>query len=182
MRAFLALDIPERVKTYLKNVTEALSRKEEGVRWVKSENQHLTLKFFGEIEEESKEKIISIMEKIAPSVEAVKLSLKGIEGFPKNHMARVIVITLSDGVEELKKMFRRLESELVKLGFREEDREFIPHITLGRRKNAKPIKEFVPIEPLEFTVDDLVLYKSTLTREGPIYEPIWKSKLKERGR
>ncbi|MCX7858056.1 MAG: RNA 2',3'-cyclic phosphodiesterase [Deltaproteobacteria bacterium] len=180
MRAFVAFDIPQPVKDYLNKLTFELSKRLDGVRWVRSENQHLTIKFLGDIDESLIEKIISAINNITETTSAFKVGFKGLEGFPNCHMARVIVITLSQGVEELKRIFHLLEKELARLGFSKEDREFIPHITLGRRKNPKPLREIIQIEPLEFIVEDLVFYKSTLTKLGPIYEPIWKLKLKER--
>jgi 2'-5' RNA ligase len=180
LRAFLALDLPEEVRTYLKKVTEMLSKEEDGVKWVRTENQHLTLKFFGEIEEGLKEKIVLVMRRVAPKLHPIRVSLKSVEGFPKNTFARVIVITLSEGVEEVKGMFHILEEELAREGFQREEREFVPHITLGRRKGFRPLRTFA-VDPIRFVFEDLVLYKSTLTREGPIYEPIFKLKLKERG-
>ncbi len=179
MRAFIALSIPEDVKAYLSDVADALSRREDGVRWVRGENQHLTLKFLGEIDEEQKRKIVPLLNCVAERFSEIRVSLKGIDGFPKKQVARVIVITLTDGVEELKNLSGAIEDELAKIGFEKENREFVPHITLGRRKNPKPIKDTFPIEPLQFVMDEIVLYKSILTPSGSIYEPIWKTRLKK---
>lgn len=181
MRAFIALDVPYDVRSYLENITQILSKKEDDVRWVKGNNQHLTLKFLGKVNEEEKGKIIDVLTKLAENFPRINASLGKIDGFPKSRSARVIVVTLSSGIEELKKIFMTLEEELLSLGFKREEREFTPHITLGRRKNPKPLKEIVQIEPLKFVMEDLVLYKSTLCPWGPIYEPIWKSKLKKGG-
>ena len=51
MRAFLALPIPSDVVAYLKEAIGRLERRTEGVRWVKDEGIHITVKFLGEIEE-----------------------------------------------------------------------------------------------------------------------------------
>ncbi|MCS7280478.1 MAG: RNA 2',3'-cyclic phosphodiesterase [Desulfobacterota bacterium] len=181
MRAFIALDLPDRVKTYLQTVIRTLSEKEEETRWVKSGNQHLTLKFLGEIEEGLKEKIIAVLKSSTQGFPSVRVRLNRIEGFPDSKKARVVVITLAYGVDELKKLFEILEEGLSKIGFEKERREFVPHITLGRRKIAKALPGNIRIEPIEFVLEDLVFYKSTLTQNGPIYEPIWKVKLTERG-
>ncbi|HPP05998.1 MAG TPA: 2'-5' RNA ligase family protein, partial [Syntrophorhabdaceae bacterium] len=78
--------------------------------------------------------------------------------------------------------FRRLEVQkygIKKLGFEKESRLFKPHITLGRIRTPMPLLErFIPrMEEKTFKVEDLVLFKSTLTNKGAIYDPIWKIKL-----
>ena len=54
-----------------------------------------------------------------------------------------------------------------------EKRGLTPHITLGRRRTPKPFPngDPLPIEEREFLIEQLVLYKSTLTPGGAIYAP-----------
>ena len=65
------------------------------------------------------------------------------------------------------------------LGFREEDRQFRPHITVARIKkvqNAAVFRAAVrTYDDFEFGVahgDEVVAYASSLTDEGPIYTPL----------
>jgi 2'-5' RNA ligase len=57
-----------------------------------------------------------------------------------------------------------------------EKRALTPHITLGRRRMPKPFPngDPMPIEERGFLIEQIVLYKSTLTPGGAIYVPIWK--------
>ena len=64
MRCFIAIELPEAVKSTLSGIEEELKKSKADVRWVKPDNVHLTLKFFGNIEEKKTEKIIEIMESI----------------------------------------------------------------------------------------------------------------------
>ena len=57
MRVFLALELPGTIKEYLLTVTKTMSQKVSGVKWVKAEGLHVTLKFFGEIEEKKVQEI-----------------------------------------------------------------------------------------------------------------------------
>ena len=60
----------------------------------------------------------------------------------------------------------------------EKDLKFHPHITLFRMINPSDPKRFIEslkkiqIEPIEFEVKEFNLYKSNLTRNGPVYEII----------
>jgi 2'-5' RNA ligase len=71
-----------------------------------------------------------------------------------------------------------LDKEFVKLGF-DKDRKFSSHLTIGRMKSAKgknevksKIEEFSEVEIGEMAVDKIILKKSTLTPQGPIYDDI----------
>jgi 2'-5' RNA ligase len=64
------------------------------------------------------------------------------------------------------------------LGF-DKDRKFSTHLTIGRMKSAKnknkvkeTIEEFEDVEIGEMEVDRIILKKSTLTPQGPIYEDL----------
>jgi 2'-5' RNA ligase len=57
MRAFLALELPYDIREYLSAVAKTLSQRFSGVKWVKAEGLHVTLKFFGEISEKKVEEI-----------------------------------------------------------------------------------------------------------------------------
>jgi 2'-5' RNA ligase len=46
VRSFLAIDLPEGIKSGLGRISESLKRRVGGVRWAKPEGIHLTLKFF----------------------------------------------------------------------------------------------------------------------------------------
>ncbi len=51
MRTFLALPVPADIVAYLREVAGRLARRTEGVRWVRDEGIHITVKFLGEVEE-----------------------------------------------------------------------------------------------------------------------------------
>jgi 2'-5' RNA ligase len=57
MRVFLAMELPGAIKEYLLTITKTMSQRIPGVKWVKAEGLHVTLKFFGEIEEKKVEEI-----------------------------------------------------------------------------------------------------------------------------
>lgn len=181
MRAFLALELPESIKMYLGKMSNEMSKHESEVRWVKTQNQHITVKFFGEITEDMKDRIIERLKEISGRFRPIRASLGEISGFPRKESARVIIVTLERGIHEMKRMYEILETEMEKIGLRREEREFLPHITLGRRKNPRPIRSTLDVMKMEFELKRLTLYKSTLRQDGPIYDPIFCINLDERG-
>jgi 2'-5' RNA ligase len=179
MRAFLALTIPADIVAYLKEVTGRLEKRTEGVRWVRDEGIHITVKFLGEIEESMAEVMRSALTPVGAAFEPFRARLGGLDAFPTRRSARVIVVRLKEGIEPSQAIFEEVEERLAALDVEREKRRLVPHITLGRRRIPKPFPngDPMPIEEREFLIEQLVLYKSTLTPSGAIYAPVWKIKL-----
>ncbi|OPY72695.1 MAG: 2',5' RNA ligase family [Syntrophorhabdus sp. PtaU1.Bin050] len=184
MRAFLAFEIPDNIKHYLTALTKGMGAKITGVRWVGEEAQHLTLKFFGEIDEETTKAIGKNLAHIGTAYGSVETAMGMVDAFPNRKRARVIVVTLEEGVDKIKTIFDDIENSLSALGFEREKRGFVPHITLGRRKIPAPLldRDIPRIEETKFVLDKLVLFRSTLTPQGAIYNRVWDIPLKAHGR
>ena len=182
MRVFLALEISPTVKEYLQGIIKIMASRITGVRWVKSEGQHITLKFFGELDEAMVENIRTRLLSIDDKFEPFEATIKGIDAFPNKRRARVIVITLEKGVDIAKAIFNDIEVALLPLGFEGEKRDYTPHITLGRRKEQSPIleRDIPDLNGMGFIVDRLVMFRSTLTPQGAIYSPLWEIGFKSR--
>jgi RNA 2',3'-cyclic 3'-phosphodiesterase len=179
MRVFLALELPGTIKEYLLAATKTMSRKVSGVKWVKAEGLHVTLKFFGEIEERKTQEIEETLQGINKQHMAIPIQVKEINAFPDLMRPRVIVVTFQEGVDNVKAIFHDIENRLLAADIRKETRGFTPHITLGRVKGAAPVlrRNITPLEEKRFLLDNLVLYQSTLTREGALYTPLKEIKL-----
>lgn len=182
MRVFLALEISPTVKEYLQGIIKIMASRITGVRWVKSEGQHITLKFFGELDEAMVENIRTRLLSIDDKFEPFEATIKGIDAFPNKRRARVIVITLEKGVDIAKAIFNDIEVALLPLGFEGEKRDYTPHITLGRKKEQSPIleRDIPDLNGMRFIVDRLVMFRSTLTPQGAIYSPLWEIGFKSR--
>ena len=62
MRAFLAAEIDEELKEKISDVQKQLMEADAPVKFVEPHNLHFTFKFFGEIDEEKSEEIVSAVE------------------------------------------------------------------------------------------------------------------------
>ncbi|WP_297058023.1 RNA 2',3'-cyclic phosphodiesterase, partial [Thermosulfurimonas sp.] len=83
MRCFLAVALPEEIKEILRGLQEELRAAGAGVRWVRPEGFHLTLKFFGEIPEEKLPSLVQAAEQTARDFEPFELTLSEIGFFPE---------------------------------------------------------------------------------------------------
>ena len=118
------------------------------------------------------------------SFSAILLSLGA---FPKIDYPRVIWVGISQGSAEIKEIAQELEQRISQIGLPAEKKPFSSHITLGRvrsglkrEKLVTKLKEFqdqIKEGSKEFRIDRVILFKSTLTPQGPIYEELYSANL-----
>jgi 2'-5' RNA ligase len=65
MRTFIAIDFDRNIKSRLSDLREELAESGADVRWVKSQDLHLTLKFLGDIDDKQAGVVKDLLEKIA---------------------------------------------------------------------------------------------------------------------
>jgi len=179
IRAFLAAELPRAMVSRIASLQERLRSCGADVRWVKPEQIHLTLKFFGNIEEEQREVIAAIMEEAASRIGAFSLSVRDLGAFPSPRNPRVIWLGLHGWEENLLPLQRDIESRLQSAGFPPEDRPYRPHLTLGRVKSLKGKEGLVDLMERErevnlgpMVIDRIVLFRSDLRPTGPVYTPL----------
>lgn len=184
MRAFIALVLPENIISSIKNIQEDLKKYRLPVRWVKSENIHLTLKFFGNISEPGIESVGNAMKECSGCCPPVTLSAKGIGVFPSISRPRVIWVGLSGQVSVLLSFQAELEKKLEKSGFKKEERPFKGHLTIGRFKDrvkdeklVEAIRKHKDFNTGDFEAGEIILFKSDLLPQGPVYTEILKAVL-----
>jgi len=144
LRTFIAINLDQEIKRSLSQFVgelKARSPERRGIRWVRPEGMHLTLKFLGEIDEEKIPRIESILKRISEKFEPFPLKIKGTGSFPpKSKTPRVLWVAIEE-VEGLMRLQSNMEEEMESLGFPKERRTFHPHLTLGRVKSFSDIKE-----------------------------------------
>jgi 2'-5' RNA ligase len=179
IRSFLAVELPPHMTSEIGKVQKDLRACRADVRWVVVERIHLTLKFFGNIEEEEIAGISSVIEDVANKRGAFTLSIRGLGAFPSIRKPRVIWLGLDGWEQSLLPLHHEIESRLEVLGFKTEEKAYRPHLTLGRVKSLKGRTDLVDLMERErdidlgsFVVDRIVLFRSDLRPTGPIYTPL----------
>jgi RNA 2',3'-cyclic 3'-phosphodiesterase len=176
IRAFVAFPIPEMITIRICDIQERLKSYRLPVRWVKPENVHLTLKFFGEISLSTINDIGKVLEDTVRVYAPLMFFIKGLGIFPNIKKPRVLWIGISGDIKPLSEIQANLETNLEKKGFAKENRPFKSHLTLGRIKgDIYPenlfdiLRSFSNFTSEPFEVKELVLYKSELNPSGALY-------------
>ncbi|MHB1119990.1 MAG: RNA 2',3'-cyclic phosphodiesterase [Bellilinea sp.] len=178
-RAFLAIELSQDIQLHLREVQQQLS--EMGircVRWVSTNNIHLTLQFLGETPRAKLDQLTLQLKPVVAAQAVFSFQVQGLGAFPNTHRPRVIWIGLQApaGLATLQNV---LENTVQSVGISVEDRPFSPHLTLGRVKREAAPSE---IQNLSLALDELkvgilgsitvkivTLFRSDLHPDGPVY-------------
>lgn len=135
---------------------------------------HLTIKFLGDVDDKGLEALkakLSVMKGTK-----MELRLGGIGVYPSWEKPRVLWVGV-EPVDQLMQVHNEVDT-LLKDKF-PPDEKFHPHITLGRVRDeitgqtVEMIRK-LKVEPRTFTLDKLILYRSVLTGQGPVYTEMMK--------
>jgi 2'-5' RNA ligase len=124
-RLFVALDLPDDVKRSLEPLAKGLG----DVRWSTPDQQHLTLRFLGEVDNGTTHDVVDALATV-PAL-PFELRLKGLGHFPPRGEPQVLWVGV-DRSAELKSLKRRIDRALAAVGMRPESRKFAPHVTIAR--------------------------------------------------
>jgi RNA 2',3'-cyclic 3'-phosphodiesterase len=181
IRAFIAIELPSEVKTFLGDMTSFLKKLGGDVKWVRPEGIHLTLKFLGNIPTELIEEIERAAQPVFSAQPVIGVGIKGLGAFPTLKRPRVIWAGCQDSKDRLPPLVAQLEDVLQPLGFAKEKRVFSPHLTLGRvRSNDRiadlvaAVKEKIDVTGPSFVADNAVLFESVLSPSGAQYSEIFR--------
>lgn len=173
-RLFAAVSIPHEHLAWLEESTEGLRELWPQARWTPPENQHVTLKFLGTTPPDRLEPISRVMKMVASGRPGAEMSLGQLGSFPSSTRVRVLWAGLDDPDELLAGLAGDLGSALEPLGYRVEEREFRPHLTLARFR--EPVRPADPLPELDrgslppFPVNSIELFRSHLSPKGARYE------------
>jgi RNA 2',3'-cyclic 3'-phosphodiesterase len=186
MRAFIAIALPDHIRASIKGACDILKKTGADVKWVEPENAHLTLKFLGEIDEQTAETVTTAMQESCADIGTFSLSVSSLGAFPGIANPRVIWIAVAQGSAQAAELAGRLQARLAPLGM-QEDRPFSAHITIGRTRSSRNRKELsaalqspaLPHQsPAPFEIRSITLFKSALSPKGPTYTPLFEAPLK----
>jgi 2'-5' RNA ligase len=175
-RLFAAIGLPDSVCAPLLALQSGLP----GASWRPRENLHLTLRFFGDVDERKAEDLELELARIVTP--AFDLTLKGAGWFGRLE-PHALWIGAEPGAALLD-LQAKCERAARRAGLDPDPRKFVPHVTLAYLQNT-PVDKLAAFtqalgtfrcEPV--TISRFSLYASWLTRgEANIYEPVTRYQL-----
>lgn len=181
-RCFIAINLPESIKTALAKVVRDLKNKNSSraIVYVQPENIHITLHFLGNVAIEKLPELENAISEIAKAYKNFEFSLDGFEAFPNFINPRVLYLGAKGDVDIARKIQRDVGEKLFNLGFVLEEREWVPHFTLARIKSKVRLDINIEIPKIKFMVESIELMRSELSPSGPRYSIIESCKLMQK--
>lgn len=163
------------VRSALKRTRINAQKKGMEVKWVLEENLHVTLNFLGSTSSTRLGDLEEILRTIGAEFAPIKTSLRGMGAFPDDRHMRAIWIGVRKS-RPLATLHGRLTTLLREYQFDQEDREYIPHLTIGRLRKSRSgtdlLSPYVRTHFGDILVRSAVLYESVLHGAHPVYRPL----------
>jgi 2'-5' RNA ligase len=185
VRTFIALDPGKAIRDRLVGLQKDLARSGTEVKWVEPDNLHVTLLFLGEVDMVDLPRVCAAISEAAGRYCAFPLSVEGAGCFPNPRRPRVLWVGVGQGRQEVCALHDDLEGPLLDLGcYRREERQYTPHITLGRVHSTGPGDSLPALLARqagwrggETTIDEALVMGSELKPQGPVYTVLARARL-----
>lgn len=168
VRAFIALELPADRRAALGRLMADVRHRFAGLRWVRPEGVHLTLRFLGSTSPAQVERLRESLGAAAPRCPRAEVPINGFGLFPERGSPRVLWLGLALP-EPMIALQAACEAAAVGVGFPAETRPFSPHLTLGRWRDRAPRPELPAADLGRVSLDTLVLFRSQTHFDGAVY-------------
>lgn len=185
-RLFVGIRVAVATANNLAHAAETLARRARDagvdVRWVAPANYHVTLKFLGWTREAAIGAVRDALDAAAASAPRMTLRTTRLGAFPSLEKANVLWAGVEEQSGALAALAARIDAACAALGFRAEHRGFHAHVTLGRTRETRPLREVVlPVAEQMFgdtRVDAVTLFESETKSTGSVYRELHRSNFK----
>jgi 2'-5' RNA ligase len=185
LRTFIAVDSAPHIRSRAADLVARLSLAPDKVRWIEPHNLHWTLKFLGDVEDVSIAEVCRRVQDAVRPLEPFQIEVCGAGAFPRTERPRTLWLGVRQGQEQMIALQAPIEHAVAEMGFHQETRRFVPHLTIGRvgrtaaggNQLGELLAKNAQFEAGTMEVDEVVIYSSRLTREGPEYEPLGRAPL-----
>lgn len=188
IRVFCAVELPTEVRQRAGEHIADLRKRMPQVRasWDRPERLHITIKFFGEIEQERAALLSDAAQRAAHELSPFSIVIEGAGAFPPRGLARVLWLGVTDATGSLARLQLNLENVCEGAGFPREARPFHPHLTIARLRQPEGARALAALHqetgfaPAEVFVNHLLVMRSHLGAGGSIYTELSRHALDKR--
>jgi 2'-5' RNA ligase len=153
------------------------------IRWISPASYHVTLRFLGWTRAEAIGAVRDALDEAAAGIPPCSFRTARLGAFASLDRASVVWAGV-EAPEPLLELARRVEAACARLGYRPERRAFHPHVTLGRLREPRAVREVVlPLAEQMFgdtALDGITLFESETKSSGSVYRELHKIRLESR--
>jgi len=180
-RLFVAILLPESVREAIARVVEPFREGLDHVRWVRTEQLHLTLRFIGDVDRPRVPDLGAALAGALRPLPGLTLGITGGGAFPSPLRPSVLWAGVTPD-ERLSAIHAATEAAVVEVGIEADTRDFHPHITVGRIRRGRRapgagrVMEGLPLETTA-PVREVSLVESVLGPGGARHTPVARFRL-----
>ena len=169
----LSTSVRDRIQQHIEQLRAAVP--ECHPSWSRVENIHLTVKFFGDVEESKIAQIANAASRAVMNFSSFQILINDTGAFPKPSQPRVLWIGVEDPTNQLLRLQSEFETECAREGFTKEERAFRPHLTIARIRKPEGARKLADVnnnlgfEVMDLQVNELVVFRSELSSKGSTY-------------
>ncbi len=175
-RAFIGFKLPGVLIMHLETIQRRFRKQGFTMKWVRSCNMHLTVRFLGNVPVDDFDEIARIVQETSGGYLPALMYVKGMGVFPDIRRPRVLWAGMEGQKDVLDLFYRELDQKLAMVGLPQDSRPFKAHVTLARIKKkingrmlGRIIHELSGYQSPCFSLDTPHLFHSRLTPSGPVY-------------
>jgi RNA 2',3'-cyclic 3'-phosphodiesterase len=178
LRLFIAIQTPPSILPSLVETRDALRDTRADVKWEPTEKLHCTIKFLGDTREELAAPISDALASLVNPTPPFPVRYTGTGCFPGQRDPRIVWAGMDDPDGRLNTLFETIDEAMYAFGIEREHRKFHPHVTLGRVKGPRRIRELletmetVTLQSPPVMIHEIELVKSTLKPGGSEYSRV----------
>jgi 2'-5' RNA ligase len=178
IRLFIAFDSPPEVKSGAAEIQAQLRQAHADVSWEREEKLHCTIRFLGDTPSESVQTIVDTLTDIGRANPPFSVRYRGTGCFPNMRDPRVLWLGIENPDGRLNSLSQSIDLAMTGLGYKPENRQFHPHLTLGRVRSGRNqgnllrILENVTFQSTTEAINEILLIKSELRPAGSVYTKI----------
>jgi RNA 2',3'-cyclic 3'-phosphodiesterase len=171
VRAFVAIEIDRALHEAIGDLQARLGPRLGGIRPVRPEGIHLTLRFLGDTSPTQVDALRLRLAAAAALCPPADSRAAGLGTFPERGSPRALWLGLEvpPPVLELQHACERAARAA---GFEKEERPFRAHLTLGRWRERAARPDLPPVDLGTTRLDTLALFRSDLQPGGAVYTPL----------
>lgn len=184
IRVFVAVDLSSEARLELGKFIGKLLTKRWLVAWEDSAKLHFTLFFIGWVDEAKIEVIKKALEVGLEGVSTFSIRCGNFGVFPDFVQPRVVWLGIKGDQQALVHLRKKIVERLEELGFVDEKRAWVPHLTIGRVKKEARFKakkelgrqlrklKIEGFKKISF-IDKVTVYQSILKPSGSEYQKLF---------
>jgi 2'-5' RNA ligase len=170
-RTFVAIELDRALREAIGDLQARLTPRLGGIRLVRPDGIHLTLRFLGDTSPTQVETLLPQFGAAAALCPPAEARVDGLGTFPERGRPRVLWLGLEVPLSVLE-LQRACERAARAAGFEKEERPFRAHLTLGRWRERAARPDLPPADLGTTRLEELVLFRSDLRSGGAVYTPL----------